>query len=75
MLNDWYQPDVILDFPKGGSGAIVDALVRGIEKNGGEIRYRSLSLSLVIMIITLLMMSILTQPSSPSSFTPMFLLS
>lgn len=35
MLNDWYKPDVILDYPKGGSGAIVEALVRGIKKHEG----------------------------------------
>ena len=35
MLNDWYKPDVILDFPKGGSGAIIEALVRGITKHEG----------------------------------------
>ena len=34
MLADWYRPGVTLDFPKGGSGAIVDALVRGVEKHG-----------------------------------------
>lgn len=34
MLADWYRPGVTLDFPKGGSGAIVDALVRGVEKKG-----------------------------------------
>ena len=34
MLADWYRPGVVLDFPKGGSGAIVDALVRGVEKKG-----------------------------------------
>jgi phytoene dehydrogenase-like protein len=32
MLADWYRPGVVLDYPKGGSGAIVDALVRGIVK-------------------------------------------
>ena len=37
MLADWYRPGVTLDFPKGGSGAIVDALVRGIRKYGGEV--------------------------------------
>jgi len=37
MLADWYRPGVTLDFPKGGSGAIVDALVRGIEKFGGKV--------------------------------------
>eukprot|EP00594_Rhizosolenia_setigera_P008482 CAMPEP_0178963260 /NCGR_PEP_ID=MMETSP0789-20121207/14911_1 /TAXON_ID=3005 /ORGANISM="Rhizosolenia setigera, Strain CCMP 1694" /LENGTH=598 /DNA_ID=CAMNT_0020647681 /DNA_START=40 /DNA_END=1836 /DNA_ORIENTATION=- len=33
MLADWYRPGVVLDFPKGGSSAIVDALVRGVEKH------------------------------------------
>jgi len=34
MLADWYRPGVVLDFPKGGSGSIVDALVRGVRKKG-----------------------------------------
>ncbi|MBD1843157.1 NAD(P)/FAD-dependent oxidoreductase [Cyanobacteria bacterium FACHB-63] len=38
MFADWYRPDVKLDYPKGGSGAIVDALIRGLEKYGGQIR-------------------------------------
>lgn len=38
MLADWYKPGVTLDFPKGGSGAIVDALVRGVTKYGGELK-------------------------------------
>jgi phytoene dehydrogenase-like protein len=33
MLADWYRPGVTLDYPKGGSGAIVDALIRGIRKH------------------------------------------
>ena len=33
MLADWYRPGVTLDYPKGGSGAIVDTLVRAIRKN------------------------------------------
>jgi phytoene dehydrogenase-like protein len=36
MLADWYRPGVTLDFPKGGSGSIVDALVRGVEKHGSS---------------------------------------
>lgn len=36
MLNDWYRPGVTLDYPKGGSGGIVDALVRGVEKKAGS---------------------------------------
>jgi carotene isomerase len=37
MFADWYRPGVQLDYPIGGSGAIVDALVRGVTKNGGEL--------------------------------------
>ncbi|NET74100.1 MAG: NAD(P)/FAD-dependent oxidoreductase, partial [Sphaerospermopsis sp. SIO1G2] len=37
MFADWYRPGVQLDYPLGGSGAIVDALVRGLTKNGGEL--------------------------------------
>jgi len=38
MLADWYRPGVTLDFPQGGSGAIVQALVRGVTKTGcGEV--------------------------------------
>lgn len=37
MLADWYRPGVTLDFPKGGSGSIADALVRGIKKFGGDV--------------------------------------
>lgn len=33
MLADWYRPGVTLDWPVGGSGAIVDTLVRAIRKN------------------------------------------
>lgn len=40
MVADWYRPGVTLDFPKGGSGAIVDALVRGIRKKNGKVVLR-----------------------------------
>lgn len=33
MLADWYRPGVTLDFPKGGSGAIAEALIRGVVKH------------------------------------------
>jgi phytoene dehydrogenase-like protein len=38
MFAEWYKPGVQLDYPVGGSGAIVDALVRGLEKHGGTLR-------------------------------------
>jgi phytoene dehydrogenase-like protein len=38
MFADWYRPNVKLDYPLGGSGALVDALVRGLEKHGGKLR-------------------------------------
>ena len=28
MFNEWYRPDCCLEFPRGGSQAIVQALVR-----------------------------------------------
>ena len=37
MLADWYRPGVTLDFPKGGSGAMVEALVRGVKKFGSDV--------------------------------------
>ena len=36
MMADWYRPGVTLDFPRGGSGAIVDALVRGLRRRDIE---------------------------------------
>lgn len=38
MFADWYRPGVQLDYPMGGSAALVEALVRGITKHGGEIK-------------------------------------
>lgn len=37
MLGEFYAPDATMDCPVGGAKAIVDALVRGIEKKGGSI--------------------------------------
>ncbi|MEL6495216.1 MAG: NAD(P)/FAD-dependent oxidoreductase [Cyanobacteria bacterium J06623_7] len=41
MFAEWYKPGVQLDYPLGGSGAIVEALVRGLTKRGGEIIYNA----------------------------------
>ncbi len=38
MFADWYRPDVQLDYPQGGSAALVNALERGLNKYGGEIK-------------------------------------
>lgn len=38
MFADWYRPNVQLDYPLGGSDALVSALVRGLKKYGGELR-------------------------------------
>ena len=38
MFAEWYQPDVALDYPMGGSGALIGALVRGLEKHGGQLQ-------------------------------------
>ena len=37
MFADWYRPGVKLDYPVGGSEALVEALVRGVEKRGGQL--------------------------------------
>jgi phytoene dehydrogenase-like protein len=41
MFADWYRPGVQLDYPIGGSGALVDALVRGLNKYGGQLLLNS----------------------------------
>ena len=37
MFADWYRPGVVLDYPVGGSGALVDALIRGLKRYGGQL--------------------------------------
>jgi phytoene dehydrogenase-like protein len=37
MFADWYRPGVVLDYPVGGGGALVDALVQGLKRHGGEL--------------------------------------
>lgn len=41
MLSDFYKDGVLLDFPRGGTKSIVDALIRGVTKHGGEVRLKS----------------------------------
>jgi phytoene dehydrogenase-like protein len=37
MFAEWYQPNVVLDYPQGGTGQLVAALVRGLRKFGGDL--------------------------------------
>jgi phytoene dehydrogenase-like protein len=37
MFADWYRPNVVLDYPIGGSGALIEALVRGLRRHGGQL--------------------------------------
>lgn len=37
MFAEWYKPGVVLDYPVGGSGAMVDALVKSLTKYGGKL--------------------------------------
>ena len=41
MFADWYRSGVKLDYPVGGSAALVDALVRGFEKHDGKLLLKS----------------------------------
>ena len=38
LFGEWFEPDARLDYPVGGSPAVVAALVRGLEKHGGQLR-------------------------------------
>ncbi|HEY9627085.1 MAG TPA: NAD(P)/FAD-dependent oxidoreductase [Coleofasciculaceae cyanobacterium] len=38
MFADWYRPNVVLDYPQGGGGALIGALVRGLKRHGGQLR-------------------------------------
>lgn len=37
MFGEWYKPGCVLEYPCGGTGAIVDALVCGLKKHGGRL--------------------------------------
>ena len=41
MFADWYRPNAVLDYPIGGSAALVNALVRGLERHGGRLLLNS----------------------------------
>ena len=41
MFDDWFRPNAALEYPVGGSGALVEALVRGLEKFGGRLELNS----------------------------------
>ncbi|THG04555.1 hypothetical protein TEA_007914 [Camellia sinensis var. sinensis] len=41
MFAEWYKPGCSLEYPIHGTGAVVDALVRGLQKFGGRISLKS----------------------------------
>ncbi|KAJ6416243.1 hypothetical protein OIU84_004948 [Salix udensis] len=41
MFAEWYKPGCSLEYPLHGTGAVVDALVRGLQKFGGRLSLRS----------------------------------
>lgn len=38
LFGEWFSPEAILDYPLGGSAAVVAALVNGLEQHGGELK-------------------------------------
>ena len=38
LFGEWFEPDATLDYPIGGSPAVVAALQRGLERHGGKLR-------------------------------------
>ena len=41
LFREWFMPDAYLEYPLGGSESVIEALIRGLEKNGGELRLSS----------------------------------
>nr|AAG50743.1 hypothetical protein [Arabidopsis thaliana] len=41
MFAEWYKPGCTLEYPIDGTGAVVEALVRGLEKFGGRLSLKS----------------------------------
>lgn len=41
MFSEWYKPGCLLEYPRHGTEAIVEALVRGLQKFGGRIALNS----------------------------------
>ena len=37
LFDEWFEPESYLEYPKGGSESIVQALVNAFKKNGGEL--------------------------------------
>lgn len=41
MFAEWYKPGCTLEYPLQGTGAVVDALVQGMQKFGGRLSLES----------------------------------
>lgn len=41
MFSEWYKPGCVLEYPIGGTDAIIAALVRGLKKYGGQLSLNS----------------------------------
>jgi len=41
MMSDLHRPGAVLDYPMGGMESLINALVKGMEKHGGELRLNS----------------------------------
>ena len=48
MIDDLFKPNGVLDYPKDGSAGIINALERGILKNGGIIKRRTRVDSIIV---------------------------
>ncbi|KAF2293914.1 hypothetical protein GH714_005627 [Hevea brasiliensis] len=48
MFAEWYKPGCSLEYPLHGSGAVVDALVRGLQKFGGRLSLKSHAEKIVV---------------------------
>lgn len=49
MIEDFFKEDAVMDFPRGGSGALIDALARGVTKRAGCSIRRSTAVEEVVV--------------------------
>ncbi|MEB3296464.1 MAG: NAD(P)/FAD-dependent oxidoreductase [Cyanobacteriota bacterium] len=48
LFGEWFDPEARLDYPIGGSAAVAAALVRGLERHGGQLRLATAVTSIVL---------------------------
>ena len=48
LFGEWFEPEARLDYPIGGSAAVAAALVRGLERYGGQLRLSTAARNIMV---------------------------